>query len=249
MSSTRTVVVTGASGGIGSEIVDRFLRQGDAVVASDLSAEALGTWRARWDGEGRHAALHTVAADISNEGSVSAFADTVRKRFGAVDVLINNAGYFPQTLFEEMTVEEWRRVIDVNLTGTFLMIKAFVPLLKTRGGRIVNIGSGSVYSGTAEQAHYVAAKAGVLGLTRVLAHELGQYGITVNLLTPGLTVTPAAAGVLPDSLLQTQRQLRALQRDETPEDLVGSIAYLASDDAAFVTGQTLNVDGGRHMQV
>lgn len=247
-SPARTVVVTGAAGGIGSEIVDRFLVAGDTVVASDLADATLKTWRGRWDTDaagGRNERLHTVAADIASEDSVAAFADTVRQRFGAADVLINNAGFFSHTLFEEMSTEEWRRILDINLTGTFLLIRAFVPLMKEGGrGRIVNIGSGSVHNGTPQQAHYVAAKGGVMGLSRVLARELAQYGITVNLLTPGLTITPMTAGVLPEPLLEMQRNLRSFHRDETPADLVGTIFFLASEDAAFLTGQTLNVDGG-----
>ncbi|KJE19522.1 dehydrogenase of unknown specificity, short-chain alcohol dehydrogenase like [Frankia torreyi] len=251
MSAARTVVVTGASGGIGSEIVDRFLTQGDTVVAADVSSEALATWRARWDSGapgGQHPSLHAVVADISSEESVAELAEATRRRFDTVDVLINCAGIFPSVPFEEMTVELWRQVLEVNLTGTFLMTRAFVPLMKASGrGRIVNIGSGSVFSGTPLQSAYVASKGGIMGLTRTLARELGGYGITVNLVTPGLTATPAAADVIPASVLAEQRQLRALQRDETAEDLAGPVFFLASDDAAFVTGQTLNVDGGRHL--
>ena len=248
MGSARTVVITGAAGGIGSEIVDRFLAEGDIVVASDLTDSSLEAWRTRWDADApdsRNAALHTIAADIADEQSVAALADTVRQRFGVADVLINNAGYFSHTAFEEMDTSEWRQILDINLTGTFLMIRAFVPLMKGSGrGRIVNIGSGSVHNGTPGQAHYVAAKGGVMGLTRVLARELGQYDITVNQITPGLTITPMTAGVLPEQLLAMQRDLRSFHRDETPADLIGTIYFLASDDAAFLTGQTLNVDGG-----
>lgn len=248
MGRLRTVLVTGAAGGIGSEIVNRFLAEGDTVVASDIAQDALESWRARWDADasgGRNDSLVTLAADISSEQSVADLATAVQQRLGTVDVLINNAGYFEHTPFEEMSLEQWRRIIDVNLTGTFIMIRAFVPLMKGSGhGRIINIGSGSVYNGTPSQAHYVAAKGGVLGLTRVLAHELGEYGITVNLLTPGLTITPMTAGVLPEALLKKQRSQRSFHRDELPADLVGTIRFLASDDAAFLTGQTVNVDGG-----
>jgi NAD(P)-dependent dehydrogenase (short-subunit alcohol dehydrogenase family) len=251
MSSARTVVITGAAGGIGSAVVDRFLANGDFVVAADIAPEALEAWRQRWDSGapgGRRAALHTVATDISSEESVTALAEAVQRDLGVVDVLVNNAGIFPMVPFEEMTVETWRHVIDTNLTGTFLMTRAFLPLLKKSArGRVVNIGSGSLMSGTPLQSAYVASKGGILGLTKVLARELGSYGISVNLLVPGLTVTPAAAKVMPDAVLAENRRARAFQRDEAPEDVVGAIFFLASDDAAFITGQTLNVDGGRHL--
>jgi NAD(P)-dependent dehydrogenase (short-subunit alcohol dehydrogenase family) len=251
MNTPRTVVITGAAGGIGSEIVDRFLTNGDTVVAADLRKETLDNYRTRWDTDptgSRNQSLHTLTVDVSSQESVATLTEQVRRRVDAVDVLINCAGHFPQTAFEQITAEEWRRVIDINLTGDFLMIQAFLPLLKSaEHGRIINIGSGSVFVGTPMQSHYVAAKGGVLGLTRTLARELGRYGITVNLVTPGLTVTPAAIAVLPESLLELQRNSRALQRDETPQDVVGPVFFLASDDAAFITGQTLNVDGGRHL--
>lgn len=163
-------------------------------------------------------------------------------------MLVNCAGWFPVIAFEEITAQQWRRVVDVNLTGTFLMTKAVVPLMKDHGwGRIVNFGSGSVHAGTGSQSVYVAAKAGVLGFTRSLARELGGYGITVTIVTPGLTVTEAVHDSFPEEALADQRTARALHRDETADDLVGPVFFLASDDAAFVTGQTLNVDGGNHM--
>ena len=251
MSTARTVVVTGAAGGIGSEIVDRFLSNGDTVVAGDLSPSTLDAWRARWDSTapgGKHEALYVIPVDIANEESVAAMARAVQERVETVDVLINNAGHFPQTPFEKVSSEEWRRVIDINLTGAFHMIQAFVPLMKASGrGRIVSIGSGSFFSGVPLQSHYVASKGGVMGLTRVLARELGEYGITVNLIAPGFTITPAAVAAVPDSLPERMRMMRSIQRDEVPADLVGPIFFLASEDAAFMTGQTLNVDGGLYM--
>lgn len=249
MSSARNVVITGAAGAISSEIVNRFLANGDTVLASDLSQDTLDTWRTRWDTDGQNRMLRTLAADVTDEDSLAALAVAAQERVGAVDVLINAAGHFPQTAFEDISGEEWRRVIDVNLNGTFYTVKSLLPLLKrSEHGRIINIGSGGMFVGVLGQAHYIAAKAGVMGLTRVLARELGNgHNITVNLVTPGLTVTPAAAAVLPEPLLAMQRNLRAFHRDQGPDDLVGSIFFLASDDAAFITGQTLNVDGGRTM--
>ena len=248
MAETRTVIVTGATGGIGSAIVDRFLRNGDRVVATGLTEDELTKWRDRWDGSaagGHESALLTRVVDISSESSVESFASFAQQELQVVDVLINNAGSFPQTPFEEITVAEWRRVLDIDLTGTFLMIKAVLPVLNRSGaGRIINIGSGTLYDGTPNMAHYAAAKGGVLGLTRVLAHELGGDGITTNLVTPGLTRTAAASAAVDESLWEQQRLARGLQRDETPEDPIGAIFFLASADAAFMSGQTLNIDGG-----
>jgi len=251
MSAARTVVVSGAAGGIGSEIVDRFLRNGDNVVATDVSQDALDTWRARWDSSaprGRHSSLFTVAADISDRASVAALVEATREQAGGVEVLVNCASIFPLVPFEELTLDTWHQVLETNLTGTFLMIKTFLPLMKDRGsGRIVNIGSGTFFVGTEMQSAYAASKGGILGLTRVLARELAQYGITVNLVTPGFTITPNAADTMPESVREMQRRLRAIKRDELPEDIIGSVFFLASDEAAFVTGQTLNIDGGRHL--
>jgi NAD(P)-dependent dehydrogenase (short-subunit alcohol dehydrogenase family) len=245
MNTDRVVVITGAVGGIGSEIVDRFLGNGDTVVACDVKQDALDTWRGRWPADAR---LLTVETDISDEDSCENAAAYAKEKAGRVDVLVNCAGWFPLVSFEEMTSDQWRQVIDINLTGTYLMTKAMLPLMKERGwGRIVNFGSGSMFEGQADQAHYVAAKSGVVGFSRSIAREVGDYGITVNVITPGLTVTKAVADSFPADLLAAQRASRALHRDETAADLVGPVFFLASDDAGFITGQTVNVDGGNHM--
>ena len=245
MFTDRVVVISGAAGGVGTVLVDRFLRNGDTVLATDTSEESLNMWRARWDD---HARLLTAAADVSVEADCAHLADVARQRAGRVDVLVNCAGYFPIQPFEQMTSDQWRRVIDINLTGTFLMCRAIMPLLLGRGwGRIISFGSGSVFRGTAGQSHYAAAKAGLLGFSRSLAREVGGDGITVNVVTPGLTVSKAVRDSFPAEVIQQQLGQRALQRDEQPEDLVGPVFFLASPDADFITGQTLNVDGGNFM--
>jgi len=147
-----------------------------------------------------------------------------------------------------MSLADWDKVIGINLTGVFLMVKAILPLMIGRGwGRIINIGSGSMFEGVDTQVHYVAAKAGVLGFSRSLARVVGKDGITVNLVAPGLTMTPAVAKAMPPEMVQAQVKARAIQRDETGEDLVGTVFFLASPDADFMSGQTLNIDGGKHM--
>jgi NAD(P)-dependent dehydrogenase (short-subunit alcohol dehydrogenase family) len=245
MNSNRVVLITGAAGGIGTALVGRFLSNNDTVLATDLDEEVLDGWRPRWPQDAR---IVTAAADVCSEEDVERVARLVRERFGRLDVLINCAGYFPVLDFEAMTTAQWRRIIDVNLTGTYLMTRALVPLMKEQGsGRIINFSSASIYTGVAEQVAYVAAKAGVIGFTRSLAHALGDHGITVNSVTPGLTATQAVRDNFPEAFLQGQRDVRALHRDEEPEDLAGPVFFLASDDAAFLTGQTLNVDGGSSM--
>jgi len=237
-------VITGAAGGMGSVLVDRFLANGDTVVATDRK-EALEILRAK---VGANTKLVTLEADISKEEDCARVAAAARDKAGRVDVLINCAGYFPIVAFEEMTTEQWRQTIDINLTGNFLMTHVMLPLMKGRAwGRIINFGSASVFEGVPGQAHYVAAKAGIVGLTRSLAREVGDYGITVNVITPGLTVTKAVKDSFPAEVLETQRNARALKRDEQAEDLVGAVFFLASPDADFITGQTINVDGGKAM--
>ena len=246
MKCDRVVLVTGAGGGIGALIAERFLAHGDIVIATDLDATALADLATR---NGAAAArLHTVAADISDEEDCARLAKFARQQAGRIDVLVNCAGYFPSVAFEEMTTAQWRRIIDINLTGVFLVVKALLPLIQGRGwGRIVNIGSASVFLGVAAQAHYVAAKAGVIGFSRSLARALGKNGITVNVVTPGLTMTPVVKDHLPADFIAAQVKARAIQREQAPGDLVGAVFFLASPDADFMTGQTINVDGGRHM--
>lgn len=245
MLTDRMIVITGAAGGVGTVLVDRFMRNGDTVLATDTSEDRLEQWRGRWAVDAR---LPTAAADISQDADCARLADLAREHAGRVDVPVDCAGYFPFQPFVQMTGEQWRRVIDINLTGTFLMCSAMLPLLQGRGwGRIISFGSGSVFRGTAGQSHYVAAEAGLRGFSRSLAREVGADGITVNVITPGVTVTQTVRDSFPPEMLAQQQAQRALPRDEQPEDLVGPVFFLASPDADFITGQTLKVDGGNFM--
>lgn len=238
----KSVIITGAAGGIGSAITRRFLAEGARVCAVDQTAEGLDDLLLEL---GSPAELITVEADISSEESCRNLSDRVKKEWGRVDILVNNAGWFPITPFEEITYDEWRKVCAVNLDGTFLLTRAVLPLLKSsRAGRVINMSSGSIFAGTPDQCHYVSAKAGVIGFTRSAAKALGQYGITVNAITPGLTSTAPVKKMMRKEVLAKQSEARAIKREETAEDLVGATCFLASDDAAFITGQTINVDGG-----
>jgi NAD(P)-dependent dehydrogenase (short-subunit alcohol dehydrogenase family) len=245
MKSNRTVVITGAAGGMGSLVVARFLANGDTVIATDCNEEGLATLRAAY---GADIKLQTAAGDVTSEKDCQAVADVAKKATGRVDVFVSVAGYFPTQSFDNTTAADFRRVVDINLTGAFLMIKAIHPLMKGRGwGRIVIIGSASTFEGIPDQIHYVAAKAGLFGLARSLAREFGKDGITVNVVTPGLTLTPIVKKTSPSAVLELQPKTRSIPRDERPEDLVGPIFYLASPDSDFISGQTVNVDGGKHM--
>jgi 3-oxoacyl-[acyl-carrier protein] reductase len=241
----RVVVITGAAGGVGTVLVDRFIRNGDLVIAVDATSDGLERLRAQYRSDAR---ITTVVGDVSREADGQRLAEVTASAAGRADVLINCAGFFPIVPFEQMTPSEWNRVIEVNLTGTFLVTRAILPLMSGRGwGRIINFGSASTFDGTPGQAHYVAAKAGVIGFSRSLAREVGGQGITVNVITPGLTVTQAVRDHFPPAVLESQRSRRAIQRDETPDDLVGPVFFLASPDSDFMSGQTINVDGGKFM--
>lgn len=240
----RVVLITGAGGGVGTELVARFLANGDTVIGTDVSTDVLNQLEV---GLNAGPNLVTTAANITDEDDVNKLA-ALASEYGGLDVLINCAGYFPFTNFSDMRLEQWRTVIDINLTGYYLVTHALLPLLKNRGwGRIINFGSASMFSGVAGQVHYVSAKAGLVGFTRSLAHEVGADGITVNLITPGLTMTQPVAENFDPELIASQRTGRALARDQHVEDLVGPVYFLASPDSDFITGQTLNVDGGMFM--
>ena len=239
----RIAIITGAAGGMGTVFTKRFLDEGAKVCAADTTQEGLDKLKAEL---GSPAGLITVVADISKEEDADKIYQKVNLEWQGADILVNNAGWFPFTDFEKVTYEEWKKVITINLDGPFLVTKALLPLIKnSKNGRIINIGSGSIFNGPPNQIHYVSAKAGISGFTRSLANALGQYNITVNMVTPGLTVTPNLLKVVPAEMIKKIEESGALKRQQQASDLVGGVLFLATDDAAFITGQTLNIDGGR----
>lgn len=239
----KIVLITGAAGGIGRALTQRFLNDGAKVCAVDISTEVLEKLNNDF---GNPENLFCVVGDISSEESCQNLYDKVKQKWGALDVVVNNAGWFPIMDFEDITYADWRKVMGINLDGNFLMTKALLPLLKeSMAGRIVNISSGSFLNPPPNQTHYVAAKAGVIGFTRAAAVSLGKYNITVNAITPGLTATANVVAHFPSEMIDKLAQQGALKRRQNADDLVGAIVFLASEDAAFITGQTINVDGGR----
>lgn len=241
----RVAIVTGGALGIGRVYARRLLHEGARVVIADIvdPTEAVRALDA-------HGEVVGMRTDVASAEATRAMAEATVSRFGHIDVLVNNAAVFavlqPQPL-EAIPEDEWDRVMAVNVKGVWNCVKAVVPAMKSQGaGRIVNIASAIAPKGTAHLLHYVTSKGAVITMTRALARELGEFGIGVNALAPGLTVSetvlqnPLITGFQAEAVLQS----RAFKREETPEDLEGALVFLASDDSAFMTGQTLVVDGG-----
>jgi NAD(P)-dependent dehydrogenase (short-subunit alcohol dehydrogenase family) len=243
----KTIVISGAASGIGQASAVRLAAEGAQVVIADR-AKADETLRLVEKAGGKAKA---VECDVSNPASVAALKAAVEKDGGRCDVLINNAGIYPMQSFDDITFEDWRRVLSINLDSMFLMTKAFADGMRGRGwGRIINIASDTVNLLVPNLIHYITSKAGVIGFTRSLATEFGERGVTVNTIAPGLTRTPGTlgqkipGGMTPEKLFDMMVHTQSIKRSEEATDLVGTVSFLASDDAAFITGQTLYVNGG-----
>ena len=242
----RTAIVTGAGQGIGRAIALGFAREGASIVIADVNEESASAVKNEIEaGGGKALAIRT---DVSDESSVQAMAKESLAEFGRVDILVNNAGIFPTSSVEEMSEEDWDRVIGTNLVGAFLCAKAVVPKFLEQGsGRIISLTSGRAFQGAKNGAHYAASKAGIIGFSKSLALELAPHGITVNVICPGITDTAQPRGHQTEEEMYAQGQRIPLGRIGQPEDLVGPAVFLASGAAAFVTGQTILVNGGSIM--
>jgi NAD(P)-dependent dehydrogenase (short-subunit alcohol dehydrogenase family) len=239
------VVVTGAGGGLGRAFSEGFAAEGARIVAADV--DAAGAERTAQALRAAGADAVGVTVDVADEGSTAAMAAAATEAFGAIDVLVNNAAVYAgirRATFDEITVDEWDRVMAVNLKGPWLCAKACLPALREGGGAIVNVSSATVFSGSPQWAHYVASKGGLIALTRTMAREVGDHGVRVNALAPGFTLTEASTDLIEDAASYGV-QRGAIKRSSQPEDIVGAAVFLASPASAFITGQTLVVDGGR----
>ena len=242
----KVAVVTGGSRGIGRAIALRLAAAGAKVVVNYNSNETAANEVVRQVQAGGGEAI-AVQADVSQPAQAQALVDAAQKMFGRVDILVNNAGTTRDTLIMRMSEEDWDLVIDTNLKGAFNCIKAATrPMMRQRYGRIVNVTSVSGLGGNAGQANYAAAKAGLVGLTKTVAKELGSRNITCNAIAPGYVPTDLT-GTLPPELVELAIQRTVLGRAGTAEDMAAAVTFLASDDASFVTGQVLTVDGGLSM--
>jgi NAD(P)-dependent dehydrogenase (short-subunit alcohol dehydrogenase family) len=242
----KRVIVTGAAGGLGRAFARAFADAGARIVAADVNADGADeTARtiAKCGGE-----AYACRADVTDASSVAALARYARERLGGLDCLINNAAIYAGLTrkgFDSITEAEWDRVMAVNVKGAWMVIKAAVPLLREAGGgAIINISSATVMSGSPLWLHYVSSKGAIIAMTRALARELGVSRITVNALAPGFTLTEASLDLM-ENAAEYGVARGAIKRAAEPQDVIGAALFLASAHAAFITGQTMIVDGGR----
>jgi NAD(P)-dependent dehydrogenase (short-subunit alcohol dehydrogenase family) len=230
----RVAIVTGGAQGIGRAIADGLAREGAEVVIVDLNPPEDG-----------------IRADVADEADVQRMVDETVKRHGRLDILVNNAGLYATLAmrpFNEIPLEEWQKVMDVNVASMFLTCRAAVPVMREQGGgKIVNISSGTPFRGVPFLLHYVTSKGAIVALTRALAKELGKDGIHVNCVAPGFTMSEGvqAHQEVVEKLRDVSVASRTIHRDQVPEDVVGAVVFLCTSEADFVTGQTMVIDGGQ----
>jgi NAD(P)-dependent dehydrogenase (short-subunit alcohol dehydrogenase family) len=239
----KVAVVTGAAQGIGRAIAEGLAAAGARIVVADL-AGAEDAAQSFTDGVG-------ITADVSNEADVQRLADETVERCGTIDILVNNAGLYASLemrSFEQIPLDEWRRVMDINVASMFLMCRAIVPVMRGNGGgKIVNISSGTPFRGVPFLLHYVTSKGAIVALTRALAKEVGKDNVFVNCVAPGFTMSDGVQShpEVVEKLRDVSISARTIQRDQTPEDVVGAVVYLSGPGSDFVTGQTIVIDGGQ----
>lgn len=241
----KVAVVTGAGSGMGRSIAERLARDGARVAVWDIDADGAAQTANAISEAGDVAIALTL--DCSNEGAIKAAADETRSAFGPISILVNNAGIGPHVKYLDQDLTMWNEMIRINLTGPHLCIREMLPaMLEARWGRVINITSSSTQSGSPSQAHYVASKGGLLGLTKALALEFGQSGVTFNMVPPGSIDTPMLRRATTLDMEAFGKTI-PVGRLGTGEDIAAACAYLASPDAGYITGQTISVNGGRYM--
>jgi NAD(P)-dependent dehydrogenase (short-subunit alcohol dehydrogenase family) len=240
----KVAIVTGGAQGIGRAIADRLAADGARIVIADLKG-AEGAAADFTDGVG-------LTVDVSSEDDVARMAAETVERCGAIDILVNNAGLYaslPMRPFEQIPVDEWRQVMDVNVLSMFLTCRAVVPRMREEsGGRIVNISSGTPFRGVPFVLHYVTSKGAIVAFTKALAKELGGDEILVNCVAPGFTMSDGVQEnpEVVEALRDVSVSARTIKRDQVPEDVVGAVAFLCGPESTFITGQTMVIDGGQY---
>lgn len=246
----RIAIVTGAGRGIGAVFAVGLVAAGAKAIVADIDEAAAVEVAARIRADGGEAKACRV--DVSDAASVEALARCACEAYGGIDILVNNAALYAnlkRRAFHEISPEEFDRVMSVNVKGPWLTARAVFPSMRERGkGKIINISSSSTYLGANRLAHYVASKMGIIGLTRVLAREMGTYNICVNAIQPGMTDSQVNKAITPPERHVAEAAERSIKRIQVPADLLGTLLFLASDGSDFMTGQTLLVDGGRYFR-
>lgn len=239
----KIAIVTGASGGIGKAVAACFLKEGAAVVICDIAEEKLQNTQAELSAFGT---VRAYCVNIANKSQVNDMIEKVITEFGKVDILVNNAGITQDAQFYKMSEEQFDRVIEVNMKGNFHMTKAVLPaMMEQKYGKIVHLSSVSAFNGNFGQSNYAASKAAIMGMTRVQSKELGKYGITVNAIAPG-TIMTEMYNAIPEEIKQKKLEQIPLKRYGEPSEVAKLALFLASDDASYITGQTIVIDGGRN---
>ncbi len=244
----RVAFVTGGGHGIGKFYAERLATEGARVVIAEIDGPAAERVAEGICAQGGDAL--GIRTDVTDPASTQEMAKRTLERYGRIDILINNAAIFATVamtrgLIEEISIEEWDRMMAVNLKGTFLSTLAVLPTMKAqRKGKIINISSSTVFNAPPGRIHYITTKAGIIGFTRTLAREVGDFNINVNAVAPGSTLSEENPSATIVQMRQNRVGERSIKRLQTPEDLLGTVVFLASDDSDFITGQTIAVDGG-----
>ncbi|MBA7633116.1 putative oxidoreductase [subsurface metagenome] len=243
----KVAIVTGGANGLGKAYCLRMAKEGAKVVVADILDKEAQAVVAEIKAAGGTALA--IKADVTSEAATKNMAEETVKKFGRIDVLVNNAGFYhgmSRKPFDEISLAEWDKMMDVSAKGAWLCCRAVFPQMKKQNkGKIVNVSSEAVFAATKGLIHYTAAKAAVIGITRVLAGELGQYNICVNVIVPGVIDTPATRSYVNMDKLDASSV--PMKRFGRPEDVVGAVIFFASDDSDFISGQTLLIDGARRV--